>query len=110
MKPDMSKTHQPWWRGSRGEWYVVAQFIFMAIVFFGPRTLASLPAFPFGSAELVAGAFLFLAGGGLFLAGLWALGPSLTPLPLPKQGASLVQTGPYRLVRHPIYAGGIFLS
>jgi protein-S-isoprenylcysteine O-methyltransferase Ste14 len=34
---------------------------------------------------------------------------ALTPLPHPRAGASLVDTGSYRLVRHPIY-GGIVLG
>jgi protein-S-isoprenylcysteine O-methyltransferase Ste14 len=38
--------------------------------------------------------------------GLWAaayLGRGLTPLPLPNGSTELVTSGPYRLVRHPIY-------
>ena len=38
------------------------------------------------------------------------LGRHLTPLPYPKEGAELVQTGPYALVRHPIYGGGLMLA
>ena len=48
---------------------------------------------------------------GLVLAfrGLVDLREALTPLPHPRDGASLVDTGSYRLVRHPIY-GGIILG
>jgi len=38
--------------------------------------------------------------------GLWAavyLGRGLTPLPLPNGSTELVTSGPYRIVRHPIY-------
>jgi protein-S-isoprenylcysteine O-methyltransferase Ste14 len=35
------------------------------------------------------------------------LGPSLTPFPAPLPGASLRQDGLYRVVRHPIYGGGL---
>lgn len=48
-----------------------------------------------------------LAAAGLALA-LWAaasLGSALTPLPEPRVGTVLVDSGPYRWVRHPIYAG-----
>jgi protein-S-isoprenylcysteine O-methyltransferase Ste14 len=48
-----------------------------------------------------------LIGGGIVVAGLAGirLGPALTPLPIPKEGADLVTTGVYRFVRHPIYTG-----
>jgi protein-S-isoprenylcysteine O-methyltransferase Ste14 len=102
----------PWWRGSRGEWYVVTQLVLSAVVFFGPRTLPGLPVWPAPLARIsvVAGAVIVLAGFGLLLAGLLRLGPNLTPLPYPTPRATLIQTGPYRLVRHPMYAGGIALA
>jgi protein-S-isoprenylcysteine O-methyltransferase Ste14 len=34
----------------------------------------------------------------------------LTPLPYPKEGATLIQTGPYAVVRHPMYGGGLVLA
>jgi protein-S-isoprenylcysteine O-methyltransferase Ste14 len=84
----------------------------MALVFFGPRTLAGVAPWPEPAARIarVAGAVLALCGGGLFLASVLRLGPALTPLPRPRPGAALVRTGPYRIVRHPIYAGGIAIS
>lgn len=101
---DVPGTHPPWWRGARGEWYVAAQLALMAVVFLGPRTLPGLPAWPAPIARFTkfAGATLMLGGGGLLLAGLFRLGSNLTPLPYPKPNAALVQSGPYRLVRHPI--------
>jgi protein-S-isoprenylcysteine O-methyltransferase Ste14 len=110
MSPDrLDANRKPWWKGARGEWFVVAQFVLMGLVFLGPRNVGGQPAwpFPFPPACLVVGRVLMLAGGALFVAGLLRLGPGLTPLPYPKDGASLVTTGPYRLVRHPIYSGGL---
>ena len=106
------ETHPPWWRGARGEWYVAAQLVLMAAVFFAPRTLPGLPAWPVSLARIciVAGAALGFAGASLLLASLFRLGSNLTPLPYPKTDATLVQTGPYRIVRHPMYAGGIVLA
>ena len=102
----------PWWRGARGEWYVAGQLVLIAVVFLGPRTLPDLPVWPAPLApiSIFVGAALVFAGGCLLLAGLFRLGSNLTPLPFPKPHATLVQTGPYRLVRHPMYAGGIALA
>jgi protein-S-isoprenylcysteine O-methyltransferase Ste14 len=113
----MSKTtiaadRGPWWKGARGEWLVVVQLLLMGLVFFGPRTVAGQPAwsFPFPQACRVAGGVLMAGGGAMFFAGILRLGRGLTPLPYPKDGAGLVQTGPFALVRHPIYSGGIVLA
>ena len=57
-----------------------------------------------------------LAGLPLILGGLgfavWAglvLGPALTPYPRPSEEATLVERGPYGVVRHPIYLAGLLL-
>jgi protein-S-isoprenylcysteine O-methyltransferase Ste14 len=103
---------EPWWKGARGEWLVVAQVLLMGLTFFGPRSVGGRPAwpFPFPHALRVAGAVLMVGGGLLFLAGLLRLGRALTPLPYPKEGAELVQSGPYAVVRHPMYGGGLVLA
>jgi len=102
----------PWWKGARGEWLVVTQLALMALVFFGPRAISGRPgwAFPFPGACRIIGAVFMIAGGALLLAGLVRLGRGLTPLPYPKEDAALVETGPYALVRHPMYSGGLFLA
>ena len=51
-----------------------------------------------------------LIGGTLLLAGIFRIGRGLTPLPYPKDGADLIQTDPYALVRHPMYGGGLVLA
>ncbi len=105
-----NQTH--WWKGARGEWLVVAQVALIGLVFFGPRTLSGQPAwvFPFPRACPVVGGALMIAGGLFFLLGLVRLGPGLTPLPYPKDEATLVQSGPYAIVRHPMYSGGLLLA
>jgi protein-S-isoprenylcysteine O-methyltransferase Ste14 len=104
------KPQAPWWKGSRGEWYVVVQGLLFALVIFAPRTAAGLPAF--GAYSLFASAIglaLMLAGATLAVAGLLGLGrQNLTALPYPRDESTLVVNGPYRLVRNPIYSGLIF--
>ena len=100
------------WRGARGEWYVAGQAVLMVLVFLGPRRWAGWPgwAFPARPVAMAAGLPLMAGGLALFVAGAVRLGTRLTPLPHPKPGATLVETGPYRLVRHPIYGGGILAA
>jgi protein-S-isoprenylcysteine O-methyltransferase Ste14 len=98
----------PWWKGMRGEWYVVAQAFLFALVLFGPPTLPGWAVWapPFSWAATGVGAALAIAGGALAVAGLFGLGQAnLTALPYPKDEARLVETGPYAVVRHPIYSG-----
>ncbi|HEY3381236.1 MAG TPA: isoprenylcysteine carboxylmethyltransferase family protein [Vicinamibacterales bacterium] len=108
----MADNHERWWQGARGEWLVVVQVALIALVFFGPRTLAdrALPMFPFPRACGTLGLVLMIAGTGFLIAGIIRLGPGLTPLPYPKDGATLIDTGPYALVRHPMYFGGMVLA
>ena len=90
--------------GRRGEGWVAVQALLLlangAATFRGPRLPPSVrvPARLLGLGAII-------SGGGLLLAGGLSLGRDLTPLPRPKAGARLVRTGPYQLVRHPIYSG-----
>jgi protein-S-isoprenylcysteine O-methyltransferase Ste14 len=91
-------------RGRGGGW-VVAQFVVMAAAL-GAGLLP--PAWPDGTrrALTIVGAMLVAAG---IVFAVWAartLGRSLTPFPRPVP-AGLVTTGPFVLVRHPIYTGGL---
>lgn len=102
----------PWWHGRRGEWYVVAQFVLIAVVFLCPRTHPGLPAWSatLAGVATVGGALLLVAGVFLLATGVFRLGVNLTPLPYPKTQSTLVRSGPYGVVRHPIYAGLILLA
>ena len=90
--------------GRRGEGWVVIQFLLLALV----AVAGALgPAWD-GMARTVttvAGAALLAMGGTLAVKGLFDLRDALTPLPHPRDGSELVETGTYALVRHPIYGG-----
>jgi len=98
---------KPWWHGSRGEWYVVVQFLLFALVAFGPKSLPGWPAWPplWSTIGVVVGLILGSIGALLILAGIFSLGRNLAAVPHPKDDATLVEKGAYRLVRHPIYSG-----
>ncbi len=108
----VAANQMPWWKGARGEWFVVMQLVLIALVFFGPHTIFGQPGwrFPFPGACRIVGAVLMVIGGGLLMAGLVRLGRGLTPLPFPRKGAVLIETGPYAFVRHPMYSGGVVLA
>jgi len=83
---------------------VVAQFLLMAVVLV-------LGAFPpvWPDWVRIAGFPLILSGIGF---AIWAgrtLGSALTPYPLPSEEATLVERGPYGIVRHPIYVAGLLV-
>jgi protein-S-isoprenylcysteine O-methyltransferase Ste14 len=105
-------TQIPWWKGTRGEWYVVAQIALIVLVFFGPRNLPGWPTWihPFTWLGSIVGGTLLPAGILLLMVAILRLGSNLTPVPYPKEQGTLIETGPYRLVRHPMYCGGIFMS
>lgn len=90
--------------GPRGEGWVVIQFVLLVLVALA-GTLG--PAWD-GVARIVtaiAGAVLLATGGILATRGLLDLRDALTPLPHPRDGSELIETGAYALVRHPIYGG-----
>lgn len=90
--------------GPRGEGWVAIQVVVLALVagagFAGPAWEGTARA-----VTSIAGIAILAVGGLLALRGLVDLRDALTPLPHPRDGASLVDTGSYGLVRHPIYGG-----
>ena len=58
----------------------------------------------------LSGCLLALAGAALVLRSRAELGPAWSFVPKADQGAGLVTTGPYRLVRHPLYLGLALLA
>ena len=90
----------------RGGGWVVAQFALIALVMIAVVIPPDWPDAARGGLSIV-GAVLAVAGAAIAVAASRALGRGLTPFPGPAEGAALVERGPYGVVRHPVYAGGI---
>lgn len=90
----------------RGTGWVVAQFVLIVLCLGAVLVPPDWPARVRTALAIVGGA-LALAGLVVALAAARALGRGLTPFPRPVAGAPLAHAGPYRVVRHPIYAGGL---
>lgn len=76
----------PWWRGTRGEWYVVVQFALFAAIALSSRLWPTQPAWPAVVTQVAAvvGLALMVSGAALAVWGLLALGRNnLTALPYP---------------------------
>jgi len=102
-----------WWRGQKGEYWVLAQTI-LSVGF------VLLPVYPVIDVDNLSPLWQSTRWGlmgvcGLiaivfFLAGSVELGTNLTPLPHPKPDGNLVTTGIYRIVRHPLYSGVVLIA
>jgi protein-S-isoprenylcysteine O-methyltransferase Ste14 len=105
-------SHKPSEKVSRDLVYLTIQAGLFALLAFGPRTCRGVPLWSpsYRWPASLAGGLLFLAGSLLAAAGVVNLGKNFTPLPRPKENATLVVTGAYRLVRHPIYSGITFMA
>lgn len=100
-------TAQPWWKNSRGEWYVIVQVFLFGLILLGPRLFdvqLDLPG-ALDSIVHVAGLVLSTAGALLIVVGMLQLGSDLTPFPRPQDNMTLVQNGAYGIIRHPLYGG-----
>jgi protein-S-isoprenylcysteine O-methyltransferase Ste14 len=95
--------------GPRGEgWVVLQSLLILAIGFEAWRAsldngVETAPVALLRNLGTVA----LLGGVALMASGMWFLrqGRSLSVLPRPLPTGALVEGGPYRLIRHPIYAG-----
>jgi protein-S-isoprenylcysteine O-methyltransferase Ste14 len=94
--------------GPRGEgWFLIQIALFGAIALAG--SLGPAWAGVARSVGLAAGAGLIVCGALFAFRGVLDLRANLTPFPRPLPDARLVETGSYRLARHPIY-GGLILG
>jgi protein-S-isoprenylcysteine O-methyltransferase Ste14 len=93
---------------ARGGLWVAAQFVLIAgivLAFFLPPHWPESVRRPLA----VPGILVTLTGVALAVWAYRSLGRSFTAYPSPPEDAALVESGPYRLVRHPVYGGAILL-
>ena len=97
--------------GPRGEGWVAIQIVLFVLVGLAGFAFPGVLSGPASAIVIGAGLVLIAVGGTLAAAGFGALrsGDAFTALPRPRAEARQVETGPYRLVRHPIY-GGLILA
>ena len=93
--------------GRRGEGWVAAQLVLFAIIAIaGLRDLVGHGSVtPWRPVVSVIGIGAIVVGGFVAARGIWDLRSGLSPFPRPIAGAPLVESGAYRVVRHPIYSG-----
>ncbi len=88
----------------RGAGWVWAQFTLMAVIL----ALGVLPP-RWPEWVRVLGVLLLLAGVAVFVWAARTLGGSFTAYPRPRPEGVLVEDGPYRFVRHPVYSAGVLV-
>ena len=93
---------------ARAASYVLMQFVLLALLILAPRDPSVYGGFR--AALSVVGLVLIAAGMAVILYSFFALGKSLTASPVPKQDGTLVTSGLYARVRHPIYFGLLLAS
>jgi protein-S-isoprenylcysteine O-methyltransferase Ste14 len=93
-----------WLHNERGEWYVAAQAALMAAVLAAPM-LDGRAGVSWSDITVIAGGIFIIFGLGFMILGSVGLGRNLSPFPKPKDTSSLVETGVFAIVRHPIYTG-----
>lgn len=105
-------TQKKLWKAERGEWYLLVQAALILLLLFGPSTFPGMPVWDAAYSRLasLSGVALIFTGILLATSGVISLGRNLTPLPVPKKNGALVVHGAYRIVRHPIYSGLLFMA
>jgi protein-S-isoprenylcysteine O-methyltransferase Ste14 len=84
---------------------VVANFAAFGLFFVLLAAFAGTPRVPAALVLALCGCLLALGGVALILRSRAELGAAWSFVPTADQGTGLVTTGPYRLIRHPIYLG-----
>ena len=91
--------------GPRGEGWVLVQGILFVLILAAGFSVNGAWAREARTVTTIVAGLLVVAGALLVASGVLELREGFTPLPRPREGAPLVETGAYGLVRHPVYGG-----
>lgn len=95
------------WAGLRdnrhGEWWLIAQMLLITAHLLPPTPPPASLGLDWPTPLRIVGIAVFAAGLALGAQGALHLGESLSPLPEPMPGATLVTEGAYGRCRHPLY-------
>jgi len=94
--------------GQRGGGWVVLQSVLVAVIVVLGIAGPAWPSAVHWPVKVV-GILLAVAGTVVMVLAARALGSGFTPFPRPRDPGGLVDSGPYAVVRHPVYTGGILL-
>jgi protein-S-isoprenylcysteine O-methyltransferase Ste14 len=92
---------------------VLVAFFWPVGIFLVPMYAYHWPAFPdfaYSWVVQVLGVVLGVSGGLLYSRSVRALGARMTPVIQVRRGDELVEEGPYRVVRHPMYIAVVMIS
>jgi protein-S-isoprenylcysteine O-methyltransferase Ste14 len=96
--------------GPRGEGWVLVQSILFVLVAAAGFSVNGAWAREARTVTTIVAGLLVVGGGLLAVSGAVELREAFTPVPRPRDGARLVETGAYALVRHPIYGGIVLVA
>ena len=96
--------------GPRGEGWVLVQSILFVLVAAAGFSVNGAWAREARTVTTIVAGLLVVGGGLLAVSGAVELREAFTPVPRPRDGARLVETGASALVRHPIYGGIVLVA
>ncbi len=95
---------------SKGEWYLFSQIVLILLHLIPPYPEIKQIPFSIHTLCIILGLGISILGLFIVIKALIDLGENLTPLPYPMNESSLIENNSYKIVRHPIYKGLLYIS
>ncbi len=97
-------------KNTKGEWYLFSQILLILLHFIPPYPKIDNIGFIINKTLIIIGLVISLQVLIIVIKAFIDLGGNLTPLPYPMSESSLIKCNSYRVVRHPLYKGLLFIS